>query len=216
MSHALRGTLRRGPYVILRRLRPAARALSLCLVAASTGGIAACDDPIGLQAGIGTLTDTFTVFALSGTPSAVPVALSTTDRIAVRIADNIAFDVAFDLDGSGSVTAYPVRLVVPFRVIGGLLQQTHRVGLQKAKVTFDELTKAPSGGYQYDSATVVRPGETLIVEVQAAQCSFSFSPNLYTKIAIDSIFAGSRSIRMRTVHDPNCGFRSFKPGIPKD
>lgn len=176
----------------------------------------ACDDPIGLQAGIGTLTDTFTVFALSGTPTAAPVALSTTDRIAVRIADNIAFDLAFDLDASGVVTAYPVRLVVPFRVIGGLLQQTHRVGLQKATSTFDELTKAPSGGYQYDSATVVRAGETLIVEVQAAQCSFSFSPNLYTKIAIDSVFASTRSIRVRTVHDPNCGFRSFKPGIPKD
>jgi hypothetical protein len=64
--------------------------------------------------------------------------------------------------------------------------------------------------------TVARPGETLIVEVQAAQCAFSFSPVLYTKIAIDSIFPASRAIRIRTVHDPNCGFRSFKPGIPKD
>ena len=216
MSHALRGTLRRGPYVIPRLFQPRARGLSLCFVAVVAGGIAACDDPIGLQAGIGTLTDTFTVYALSGTPAAVPVALSTTERLAVRIADNIAFDVAFDLDATGMITAYPVRLIVPFRVINGLLQQTHRVGLQKANVTFDQLTQAPTGGYQYDSATVVRAGETLIVEVQAAQCSFSFSPILYTKIAIDSVLPGTRSIRVRTVHDPNCGFRSFKPGIPKD
>jgi hypothetical protein len=202
--------------VIHRLVRLRARALSLCFVAASTGGIAACNDPIGLQAGIGTLTDTFTVYALSGTPTAAPVGLSTTDRLAVRISDNIPFDIAFDLDASGAVTAYPVRLVVPFRVIGGLLQQSQRVGLQKGKSTFDELTKAPSGGYQYDSVTVVRAGETLIVEVTATQCSFSFSPNLYTKIAIDSVFPATRSIRMRTVHDPNCGFRSFKPGIPKD
>ncbi len=216
MSHALRDTLRRGPSVIRKLFRPRARALPLCVVAAFAGGVAACDDPIGLQAGIGTLTDTFTVYALSGTPSAVPVALSTTDRLAVRLADNLSFDVAFDLDGRGAVTSFPVRLVVPFRVIGGLLQPTHRVGLQKATVSFDALTKAPSGGYNYDSATVVRTGETLIVEVQAPQCSFAFSPNLYTKIAIDSVFPSTRAIRVRTVHDPNCGFRSFKPGIPKD
>ena len=192
------------------------RALMLLPAAASIAGVAACDDPIGLNAGIGTLTDTFTVYALSGTPTAVPVALSTTDRLAVRIADNIAFDVAFDLDGNGNVTAYPVRLVVPFRVIGGILQETHRVGIQKSATPFDQLSKAPTGGYKYDSATVVRAGETLIIEVQAAQCAFSFSPVLYTKIAIDSVFTASRAMRMRTVHDPNCGFRSFLPGIPKD
>jgi len=202
--------------VIRRLIQRRARALSFCFLAAVTGGVAACDDPIGLQAGIGTLTDTFTVFALSGSPASVPVALSTTDRIAVRMSDNLGFDVAFDIDASGSVQALPVRQVQPFRVIAGLLQPTHRVGLQKATTTFDNLTRAPSGGYNYDSVTVVRAGETLIVEVQASQCSFSFSPNLYTKIAIDSVFVASRSIRIRTVHDPNCGFRSFKPGIPKD
>ncbi|HEV8363523.1 MAG TPA: hypothetical protein VGQ52_08380 [Gemmatimonadaceae bacterium] len=202
--------------VIRRLIQRRARTLSFWFLAAAAGGVAACDDPIGLQAGIGTLTDTFTVFALSGTPTSVPVALSTTDRIAVRMADNLAFDVAFDLDASGSIKAFPVRQIVPFRVIAGLLQPSHRVGLQKATTTFDNLTRAPSGGYNYDSVTVVRAGETLIVEVQATQCSFSFSPNLYTKIAIDSVFASSRSIRIRTVHDPNCGFRSFKPGIPKD
>ncbi|MGQ0640695.1 MAG: hypothetical protein ACT4P6_07980 [Gemmatimonadaceae bacterium] len=200
----------------LRPLRARVRALTLCVAAISVAGVAACDDPIGLQAGLGTLTDTFTVYALSGTTTAVPVALSTTDRIAVRIADQIAFDVAFDLDANGNVTAYPVRLVVPFRVIRGLLQETHRVGIQKSSTPFDQLTKAPSGGYKYDSATVARAGETLVVEVQAAQCAFSFSPTLYTKIVIDSVFVASRNMRIRTVHDPNCGFRSFLPGIPKD
>jgi hypothetical protein len=201
---------------IRRSLRARARALSLCVATAFAGGIAACDDPLGLQAGLGTLTDTFTIFALSGTQTSAPVGLSTTDRIAVRLTDNIAFDVAFDLDGSGSLTAYPVRLIVPFRVISGFLQETHRVGIQKSATAFDQLTKAPSSGYNYDSVTVARPGETLVIEVQAAQCSFSFSPLLYTKIAIDSVFTTSRAIRIRTVHDPNCGFRSFQPGIPKD
>jgi hypothetical protein len=192
------------------------RPLVLCAAAVLAGGVTACDDPLGFQAGIGTLTDTFTVFALSGTPSAAPVALNTTERIVVRISDNIDFDVAFDLTGAGSVVAYPVRQVVPFRVVSGLLRETQRVGIQKATVTFDQLERAPNRGYNYDSVTVARPGETLIVEVQAAQCAFSFSPVLYTKIAIDSIFPASRAIRIRTVHDPNCGFRSFKPGIPKD
>jgi hypothetical protein len=132
------------------------------------------------------------------------------------MSDNLAFDLAFDLDASGNIRAFPVRQIVPFRVIGGILQPSHRVGLQKSATTFDNLTRAPSGGYNYDSATVVRAGETLVVEVQATQCSFSISPNLYTKIAIDSVSTASRYIRIRTVHDPNCGFRSFKPGIPKD
>ncbi|HJU75416.1 MAG TPA: hypothetical protein VJ717_16855 [Gemmatimonadaceae bacterium] len=202
--------------MIAERFKARARALALGAAAVFAGGVVACDDPIGFEAGLGTLTDTFTVFALSGTPTAAPVALSTTDRIVVRIADGLSFDVAFDLDGSGAITAYPVRLVVPFRVIGGLLQPTHRVGLQKASTSFDQLEKAPTGGYNFDSVTVVRAGETLIAEVQAPQCGFSFSPNLYTKIAIDSVFPATRAIRIRTVHDPNCGFRSFKPGIPKD
>ena len=197
-------------------LQRRARALSFCVLTAAAGGVAACDDPVGFQAGLGTMTDTFTLFALSGTPASVPVALSTTDRIALRMSDNLAFDVAFDIDASGNVRALPVRQVVPFRVIAGILQPTHRVGLQKSSTTFDNLTRAPSGGYNYDSATVVRAGETLVVEVQATQCSFSFSPNLYTKIAIDSVTPATRSIRIRTVHDPNCGFRSFKAGIPKD
>ncbi len=216
MSHALRGTLRLRSMIMRCAPRARLRALSICVVASLAGAVAACDDPIGLEAGIGTLTDTFTVFALSGTPSSVPVGLSTTDRIAVRLSDNIAFDLAFDLAANGTIRAFPVRQVIPFRVIGGVLQETHRVGIQKSSSTFDQLEKAPGSGYNYDSLTTARVGDALVVEVQAPQCAFSFSPTLYTKIAIDSVFPASRAVRIRTVHDPNCGFRSFKPGIPKD
>ena len=216
MSHALRGTLRRRSMTIRCAPRARLRALSIFVLASLTGAVAACDDPVGLEASLGTLTDTFTVFALSGTPSSVPVGLSTTDRIAVRLADNIAFDMAFDLDASGTIRAFPVRQVIPFRVIGAALQETHRVGIQKSSSTFDNLTRAPNTGYNYDSLTTARVGDVLVVEVQAPQCAFSFSPTLYTKIVIDSVFQASRAIRIRTVHDPNCGFRSFKPGIPKD
>lgn len=202
--------------VIRTSVQRRARALSFCILSAAAGGLSACNDPLGFAASISTLTDTFKLFAMSGTPNSVPVALSTTDRIAVRMADNLSFDVAFDIDPSGNVQAFPIRQVLPFRVLAGLLQATQRVGLQKSTTAFDNLTRAPSGGYNYDSATVVRVGETLIVEVQASQCTFSISPNLYTKIVIDSVSTASRSISMRTVHDPNCGFRSFKPGIPKD
>jgi hypothetical protein len=101
-------------------------------------------------------------------------------------------------------------------VISGILQETHRVGIQRSTSTFDQLQRAPGSGYNYDSVTTTRAGETLVIEVQSPQCAFSFSPTLYTKIAIDSVFLNSRQLRIRTVHDPNCGFRSFRPGIPKD
>ena len=42
-----------------------------------------------------------------------------------------------------------------------------------------------------------------------------FSKILIVLLAIDSVVAATRTIYFRSVHDPNCGFLSFAPGVPK-
>jgi hypothetical protein len=45
-------------------------------------------------------------------------------------------------------------------------------------------------------------------------CQFALNPNIYAKIAVDSINLASRTLFLRLGLDPNCGFRSFVAGIP--
>ncbi|HEY8852961.1 MAG TPA: hypothetical protein VIM36_12310, partial [Gemmatimonadaceae bacterium] len=77
---------------------------------------------------------------------------------------------------------------------------------------------APSTGYETDSALVMAPGE--VVAIQSPHngsgdiCQFSISPNVYAKIAVDSVNLATRIIYLRMGFDPNCGFRSFATGIP--
>jgi len=122
------------------------------------------------------------------------------------------FDIALDIDANGKAVVYPVKLVVA--VPGG----TRAVGLQRASGTFETVLAAPSTGYETDSALVMAPGE--VVAIQSPHngsgdiCQFSISPNVYAKIAVDSVNLATRVIYLRMGFDPNCGFRSFATGIP--
>jgi hypothetical protein len=42
------------------------------------------------------------------------------------------------------------------------------------------------------------------------------SPNVFTKLVVDTVDVAARRIVFHTVHNPNCGYRSFRPGVPKD
>jgi hypothetical protein len=92
------------------------------------------------------------------------------------------------------------------------------VGLQKVPGTFETVTAAPRSGYETDSALVVALGETVVVQaphnIAQEVCQFAISPNLYAKIAVDSVNLASRILYFRLATDPNCGFRSFANGIP--
>jgi hypothetical protein len=125
---------------------------------------------------------------------------------------NASFDVAFDINADGNAILYPVKLIVSS--IGG----NRPVGLRKVAGTFDSITEAPSGIYQTDTAVVASKGEIVVVEANRGSsgdvCSFNISPNIYTKILVDSIDTASHTITIQTVMDPNCGFRSFATGIP--
>ncbi len=181
-------------------------------VAAAFVLLAGCGDSNPFAAALPTVKDTFTIFALTGTPPAYPSGLNTVGRAATRVDGNADFDVAFDINSEGKAVLYPVKLIVSS--IGG----DRLVGLKKVAIAFDSLDFAPTGTYQTDSAVVAGKGEVVVVEANRGTtgdlCSFNISPNIYTKILIDTIDPATRTIVIRTVLDPNCGFRSFLDGIP--
>ncbi len=197
--------------LIVRRL---AGALTLACAAGVAG---ACDDPLALRATTAVQSDTLVAFAMSGTPVSFPSAYNSSSGVVVRVDPFILFDVAFDLQGSGSVKLIPARLVSSTRQLGnGQVAATQRVGLQIVNGTFESIGKAPGGGYKYDSTVTVTAGQTVVVEVASDACQFSLAQLLFAKIVVDSVKADTRQVYFRATRDPNCGFRSFAPGVPKD
>ncbi len=177
--------------------------------------LGACRDPIELRATQETVTDTLSVYALSGTPPGYPSALSIIARALVPVSGFGGFDVAFDIDASDRVLVHAARRVVSF---GALVPQ---VGLQIVPGTFESVAAAPVTGYKVDSTIVASVGDVIVLEAvhnsgQGDFCTFALSPNLYAKISIDTVFLANRTIKFRLAFDPNCGYRSFAPGIPTD
>ncbi len=172
----------------------------------------ACGNIASLRAILPTYTDTLSLWALSGTPPSYPSAISIPARQIVRVDGFAGFDIAFDIDATGKTVVYPVKLVVASP--GG----SRPVGIQKIPRSFEDVPAAPTTGFQTDSSLVIRPGEVVVVESphngSGDVCQFSISPNLYAKIAVDSVNLATRIIYLRMGFDPNCGFRSFATGIP--
>jgi len=175
--------------------------------------LSACGNPTSLTASGITSVDTLSVFALSGTPPSYPSGISILARSPVRVDGNANFDIALDIDANGNTIVYPVKQVVS--TPGG----TRAVGLQKLGVQFDSLLDAPKSGYLVDTtAFVLNPGQTLVIQSQhnfsGDVCQFALNPNIFAKLAVDSVSLASRTIYVRMGLDPNCGFRSFATGIP--
>jgi hypothetical protein len=187
------------------------RKLALAIIA-SASILTACDDPALLRAGLPTVEDSYTIFALSGTPAAYPSGINTYLRAPVRVDGNANFDVAFDLDAEGNALIHPVQKVV------SSLSGTRRIGLRKVSGTFESVTIAPTGTYA-DSTIVASAGEVVIVQSarngSGDACQFDISPYIYAKLLIESITVETRTIVVKSVLDPNCGFRSFEQGIPE-
>ncbi len=172
----------------------------------------ACADPIHITAQAITTVDTVTVYALSGSSPALPSALDVSTRQPVVVDGRAAFDVAFDIVSPTQVHVLPVLLVV--NSPSGVRQ----VGLRIEPGGFDQLLNAPSGIYQTDSAVVVTPGQVVLIQTTRAFpgefCQYAISPYLYAKLSVMSIDMTARTIQFQIGLDPNCGFRSFQPGIP--
>ena len=63
-----------------------------------------------------------------------------------------------------------------------------------------------------DVRSRVKSGEPL----SQAFAEQNIASRIYTKVVVDSVKPATGSIFLRATSDPNCGFRSFGTGIPKD
>ena len=168
----------------------------------------------GLHPTQGTETDSFVVYALTGTPASYPTGYIAAARSVSVVDGGGNFDIAFDIDAQGKVVVYPMRLVVspitPFR----------DVGLIKGTGTFDAITRAPNSGYLTDKSITLSKGDVLILQTARNTgndiCIYGLSPYIFARIGIDSVDLKDRSIFFKSTVNPNCGFRSFKTGIPTD
>lgn len=190
--------------------------VQLSVAVASVAALAACDDSLGLRASTAVQFDTLSAYSMTNTPISFPAAYSASNGFVVRVDQTIAFDVAFDLAPNGEVQLIPARRISVTRQVGGVPTATQRVGLQLIKGSFESLTKAPTGGYTYDSTFVVAPGEGVVIELASDICQYSLVQQIYAKLVVDSVAANRREIYFRAIRDPNCGFRSLQPGVPKN
>src|SRR5258706_7984992 len=118
------------------------RYLTLLLLACSLA--AACGNPNGLTAYISNTPDTVSLYALSGTPVALPSGYSIPARSAVRTDAASSFDFAFDIDTAGRALLLPPRAL--------------RVG-QQSRLPIntqqdDSIKYAPTGGYHLHNPQV--------------------------------------------------------------
>ncbi|HET7458250.1 MAG TPA: hypothetical protein VFJ74_11410 [Gemmatimonadaceae bacterium] len=205
--------------------RPSTARSGLALAALLAGStvLGACHDTTALKATLQNNADTLTVYALSDTASSrrdFPTAIATGVRATnaagaivaaptpVSVSSSAQFDVAFDIDAAGKVVLYPQR-----RIVSGV--SGRRVGLVAVPGTFETVTEAPKNGYQFDSVAVtVDTGQVVAVQAQTTQCALEVSAYNYSKIVVDSVVPAIQAIYVRIATDPNCGFRSFLPGVP--
>lgn len=188
--------------------------LCLSLMAAAVAGATGCDDPFALKATQETETDTLVVYSMSGTSPAFPAGFSVGTGAIARVQTDMAFDVAFDLTTGNQVRVIPARLISATKVSFGSIQPTQQVGVLTPGGAFDAITEAPSTGFKLDSVAVVGVNEPVLVQVASDVCAYSLASLVYAKLVVDSVNSGTRQIHFRTVRNPNCGFRSFKPGVP--
>ena len=122
------------------------------------------------------------------------------------------FDIAFDIDASGN----PV--ILPLRTVASGLAGAHTVSLQNVDQDFSTLEQAPKSGYHADTALVTRVGQTVAIQsLDAGLCGFSVTgSSIYAKLVVLSMNPIARTMSIQYTVDPNCGFVSFLPGIPKD
>jgi hypothetical protein len=171
----------------------------------------ACKSLTGVPAGLSTVADSGIVYAINGAPSGAPTAVHMFTGARTAADASFFFDVAFDIDATGNI------VLLPQRAVASGLTSTHTVGLQKSTQAYASVTSALKSGYRADTAMVVLPNQVVLVQVQDPACAVSISgTSIYGKLIVLSVDKAARTLQIQYVADPNCGFLSFEPGIPKN
>jgi hypothetical protein len=204
------------------------RWLPLVAAALLAGTAAACDDPYDVNATLEVVEDTLVLNSLSdaSAPVTAPVVLDIGNQSNIYSAAT-RFPVArrlgadFYNNGAGFDVAIDVRgdsvLFMPPRRVASSLAAVRRVGLRSDAIAFDSARFAPGSGYVFDSVTVsAKKGQTVFIVSQHPVCSSyaELSRELYAKVGVFDIDPAAKTATLRVRVDPNCGFRSFLPGVP--
>lgn len=197
---------------MMHRTTPSRPRIAALIAAVVAVAALACGNFTAVPASLPTLTDSGTVYALNGAPPGAPTALQFFSGQLVPADANFLFDVAFDIDSTGKV------VYMPQRVVASALAQSHSVGLRTVPDSFEAVMSAPKTGYRADTSLVT--SRNVVVVAQSSDvntCGVSLTgSSLYAKIVVTSVDRATRQLKVRFTVDPNCGFVSFAPGIPKD
>lgn len=185
------------------------RLLRVVVVALATIAVA-CGDPTRPKATIVNLQLSYSVYGLTGAPPASANAMNLFIGPA-RADASFDFDVALDLDPSGKILVYPVRAIAG--PLAGLVPT--RVGLQTVTGSFESVRLAPDRGYDTLSVKAIAPGTVVVaelVDLVSGLCIYSLTgQQTYAKFVVDSVIPSTRRFYIRSVSDPNCGYKSLVP-----
>lgn len=170
---------------------------------------AACGGPTNPKPNTNVATDSLVAWSMIGTLGIRPSGYELATNGVVLVDNNLLFDVAFAIDSiHNQVLIYTVRMLVDPIIT------TRHVGLQRLTMSFDSTTYALRLGYQFDSLYALSPGQGLMMVSNPAGCLADPNPSLYGKFIIDSLNLTLKTVYFRATVDPNCGYRSFAPGLP--
>jgi len=150
--------------------------------------------------------DTVTLWALEGTPIAVPSGYNISGG-AIRTDQRVDFEFAYNVRKLADGTYQ--RVFLP-RAALGLSSTDADPALIRRDQTFDEITRAPNNGYTADSAVPIQQGERYVVRSRVV-CT-SLGVPLYGKLEILSF--GDSTVTFKVLTDLNCGFKDLLPGLP--
>jgi hypothetical protein len=179
---------------------------SLLVAGIVLAALGACNDPLQLNPATNTnAVDTVTIYALRGTTVTLPSGFDLPTNSVART-DQAGFDFAFDIDDAGKSLVYP----------GGALGLAKQSGVLTTGQVFDTLKSAPTTGYVDSVAVAVDLGGVFVVRSRPfiVGCELTGELPRYGKFHVLEVDPVARSMKLETLVNQNCGYRSLEPGLP--
>ena len=189
--------------------RPTRRLAALGALLLAGLGLGCGPDPFAPRATTPIRTTSFTVWAISGSPTPYPTAYSVQSNVTMRIEPSGSFDIAFDITPGGKLRVLPVKEVV------SPITGVRSIGMLVPDVPYTSIEAAPRVGYALDTILELEVGDAFVVQVPSQLCDFGQQQILFAKFSVDAIVPAERRASISGRINPNCGFRSFADGVPE-